>query len=226
MLAPLGGKPLIVHTYLNVKHHPLLSEVIVATDSVEIQSVIEEFGGKAVLTSDQHISGTDRIAEVIQDISCDLVINIQGDEPFISESYISQLIEMSTDNDVLMATLAHPITEQEAQSPHNVKVILNCENNAIYFSRSMIPYPRSERVHTPILKHVGLYAYKKPFLLDFVSWPASSLELTEGLEQLRALERGVQIKVGICEEAYLGIDTEEDLNQAEEFLERCLNTSL
>lgn len=218
MLCDVAGKPLIQRTYENALKSNKLSDLIVATDSSEIMSAVKDFGGKAVLTDAKHQSGTDRIAEAVQNLDCDIVINIQGDEPCLDTAHIQSLIHCFDDPECPMATLAHPILEDEAMSVHNVKVVLNQNNNALYFSRAPIPYPRDNTYHI-YYKHVGVYAYRKSFLLQYVQWPPSPLEHTEHLEQLRVLEHGYTIKVVIFEDDTIGVDTEDDLNQIRTYFE-------
>ncbi len=218
MLIELKGKPLIQHTFENAQKCTALDAIIVATDSNEIKSVVEQFGGQAVLTSRDHPSGTDRIAEAVLCIEGDVIVNIQGDEPFLPTQYLSELIAACQNPMYPMATLAHPMSEEDAQSPHNVKVTFDHQGRALYFSRSVIPYKYNTYQTLQYYKHIGVYAYRKDFLLDFVSWPPSLLEQVEQLEQLRALEQGISIHVTLCEEVCLGIDTQDDLLAAQKIL--------
>ena len=208
------GKCLIQHTCEAVSKSALASRVIVATDDERILRAVEEFGGDAVMTSPDHASGTDRVAEAARNIACDVVINVQGDEPEIPASHVDMLIEMfQADADLEMATLAVPIEISDAAlNPNVVKVVTDAAGYALYFSRSPIPFHREEveEGRTAFLKHLGIYGYRKPFLEKFTAWPPSPLEQAERLEQLRAVEHAVRIRVGIVERDTISIDTRDD----------------
>jgi len=208
------GKYLVQHAYEAASKSARASRVIVATDDKRIFEAVREFGGDVVMTSDKHPSGTDRIAEAVRDIDCGVVINVQGDEPELPAAYIDRLIEMfDKDADLQMATLAVAVKyDDESISPNAVKVVLNARGEAMYFSRAPIPYYRDAMPsgEAAFLKHLGIYGYRKKFLGLFVSWPPSKLEQAERLEQLRALEMGVRIRVGVVGADTIGIDTRED----------------
>ena len=228
-LAILGGKPVIQRVYEQVK--TVLDDVYVATDDDRILKTVESFGGKAVMTSPNHKSGTDRIEEAIEIIGgdFDVVINIQGDEPFIQKSQIEELCRCFDDENTQIATLGMPFTEQQGlaalENPNSPKIVVDNNNYAMYFSRSVIPYlrnvPRENwlTVHQ-YLKHIGLYAYRREVLAEVTKLPQSSLEIAESLEQLRWLQNGYKIKVGLTTVETVGIDTPADLLQAEKFLQQ------
>lgn len=226
-LALLGGKPVIQRVYEQVVK--VLDEAVVATDDERIYQAVRSFGGKVVMTSVNHKSGTDRCYEAytLAGNGCDVVINIQGDEPFIQSSQLESIKECFNDSATEIATLVKPFTADDVyKSLENVnspKVVVNKNMQAMYFSRSIIPYQRNKdksewlKGHT-YYKHIGLYAYKANILKEITELPQSSLEVAESLEQLRWLENGYTIKVGISDVETIGIDTPEDLARAEEFL--------
>jgi 3-deoxy-manno-octulosonate cytidylyltransferase (CMP-KDO synthetase) len=230
----LPGKPLLKDTGKYLVQHACeaasksvrASRVIVATDDKRIYEAVREFGGEAVMTSVKHPSGTDRIAEAVRDIDCEIVINVQGDEPELPAAYIDRLIGMfDKDADMQMATLAVPVAYADAAvSPNAVKVVVDMRGDALYFSRAPIPYHRDgvPEGQTALLKHLGIYGYRKKFLGRFVSWPQSRLERIERLEQLRALENGVRIRVGVVDADTIGIDTREDY---EKFVRKYLSST-
>jgi 3-deoxy-manno-octulosonate cytidylyltransferase (CMP-KDO synthetase) len=226
-LAILGGKPVIQHVYEKVSK--VLDDVYVATDDERIKDAVESFGGNAIMTSPNHKSGTDRIEEAVNIIEkkFDVIINIQGDEPFIHKTQIETIRRCFDDPETMIATLGRPFTEKDSindlENPNSPKLI--CDNNgfAMYFSRNIIPYIRGEEKSNWInkftyLKHIGLYAYRANVLSEITKLPQSSLELAESLEQLRWLQNGYRIKVGITRVETIGIDTPEDLKRAEEFI--------
>ena len=213
------GKFLIEHVYERAVRARTISEVIVATDSREILDVVRGFGGRAEMTSEKHPSGTDRIAEVAARLSCDVVVNLQGDEPEIHPDVLDQTVELlGSDSQASMSTVANPIeTEAELESPNAVKVVVDRSGYALYFSRYTIPYVRDKAGKPSLgdfrfLKHLGIYGYRREFLLHYAALPPSSLEKVERLEQLRALENGYRIKVGVTPHRSIGIDTPEDMN--------------
>lgn len=226
-LAKLGGKIVIQRVYEQVRS--VLDDVYVATDDERIMNAVKSFGGNAVMTSPNHKSGTDRIEDAVNIIgkNFDVVINIQGDEPFIHKSQIETICKCFDDPQTMIATLGRPFSEKDTikdlENPNSPKLI--CDNNgfAMYFSRSIIPYIRGEEESNWInkfnyLKHIGLYAYRANVLREITKLPQSSLELAESLEQLRWLQNGYRIKVGITNIETIGIDTPEDLEKAEEFI--------
>ena len=227
-LADLKGKNIIQHVYEQALKASLVDMVLVATDDKRIIDAVTAFGGKAVLTSGSHASGTDRIAEAAGDLECEFVVNVQGDEPFIRPEMIDDVVNLLyNDNRVSISTLAKKITDiNEVLSPHIVKVVMDDEGFALYFSRSPIPYYRDEwsdlnnikfKDHdTVVYKHVGIYGFRKDALLKFSSMDRGRLEDVEKLEQLRALASGMKIKVRETEFNTFGIDTIEDLKRAED----------
>lgn len=213
-----SGKPLIQYVWEIADAHPALDDVIVATDSQEIADVVSSFGGRAELTGD-HPSGTDRIAEVVRRHcpDTDVIVNLQGDEPELEPGTITALVNAIRNTDVPMATVAAPIDDPEVvSSPDCVKVVINDCSEALYFSRSPIPYCRDGSFADAMKQmnhwylHVGLYAYRRQFLLNLTKMPVSTLEQCEKLEQLRALQSGARIAVAIVPEAAVGIDTADD----------------
>ena len=229
-LAILGGKTVIQRVYEQVGK--VLDDVYVATDDDRIKNTVEGFGGKAIMTSPNHKSGTDRIEEAVEKIGedFDVVINIQGDEPFIHESQIKELCACFNDADTQIATLGKPFTAEmgmEAlENPNSPKIVVDNRGYAMYFSRSVIPYIRNTRREEwigqfPYLKHIGLYAYRREVLRQVTQLPQSSLEIAESLEQLRWLQNGYKIKVGLTDVETVGIDTPEDLQRAETYLNEC-----
>ena len=226
-LALLGGKTVIQRVYEQVAG--VLDEAYVATDDERIEQVVKEFGGKVVMTSVNHKSGTDRCYEAYTKVGSgyDVVVNIQGDEPFIQPSQLEAIKNCFNDPSTAIATLVKPFTPADGfealEHVNSPKVVVNKNMNALYFSRSIIPYQRNKDKaewlagHT-YYKHIGLYAYRADVLKQITSLPQSSLELAESLEQLRWLENGYSIKVGISEVETIGIDTPQDLARAEEFL--------
>ena len=229
-LAILGGKTVIQRVYEQVGK--VLDDVYVATDDDRIKNTVEGFDGKAIMTSPDHKSGTDRIEEAVEKIGgdFDVVINIQGDEPFIHESQIKELCACFDDADTQIATLGKPFTAEmgmEAlENPNSPKIVVDNRGYAMYFSRSVIPYIRNTRREEwigqfPYLKHIGLYAYRREVLRQVTQLPQSSLEIAESLEQLRWLQNGYKIKVGLTDVETVGIDTPEDLQRAETYLNEC-----
>jgi 3-deoxy-manno-octulosonate cytidylyltransferase (CMP-KDO synthetase) len=214
------GKPLIQHVYERAKQARLACRVLVATDDPRILDAVEGFGGEAVMTRDDHLCGTDRIAEAARSIDADIIVNLQGDEPLIDPASLDQVISMLLeDRGAGMATLAAPLRSAEAyHSPHVVKVVCDDAGNALYFSRAAIPYVRDGEPDwaaepAPVWQHVGLYAYRRDFLFRFASLPPAPLEQLEKLEQLRALAVGCRIRVGQTAAMTLGVDTLEDYHR-------------
>ena len=226
-LALLGGEYVIKHVYRKVAS--LLDDCYVATDDSRIYDAVISFGGKAVMTDPNHKSGTDRVEEAINNIGkdCDVVVNIQGDEPFIQKSQIEEVCKCFDDPNAQIATIGkHFSTMDEVINPNSPKIVVDNNGYALYFSRSVIPYIRGKENHEewiasyPYLKHIGLYAYRRNVLHEITRLEQSSLEKAESLEQLRWLQNGYKIKVGISECETIGIDTPEDLIRAEKFLEQ------
>ena len=223
-LAMLGGKPVIQHVYEKVA--ATLEAAYVATDDERIYDTVIAFGGKAVMTRKDHKSGTDRIEEAIEKIGgdWDVIVNVQGDEPFVAESQLKTICQCFEDESTQIATLGKAFTSMDAvKNPNSPKIVVDNNGFAMYFSRSVIPFVRGKEEaewlsHYPFLKHLGIYAYRKDVLRQVTQLPQSSLEIAESLEQLRWLQNGYKIKVGTTDVETVGIDTPEDLQRAEEFL--------
>lgn len=223
-LALLGGKPVIQHVYEKVA--AVLEAAYVATDDERIYDVVKSFGGQVVMTRTDHKSGTDRIEEAIEKIGgeWDVVVNVQGDEPFVAKNQLDTICHCFDDPTTQIATLGKPFESMEAvQNPNSPKIVVDNMGFAMYFSRSVIPYVRGKEMsswltHYPFLKHIGIYAYRKDVLRQVTQLPQSSLEIAESLEQLRWLQNGFKIKVGTTDVETVGIDTPQDLERAEEFL--------
>ncbi|NLW51263.1 MAG: 3-deoxy-manno-octulosonate cytidylyltransferase [Candidatus Brocadiaceae bacterium] len=212
------GKYIIQHVYERAAAAPSVSRVIVATDDARIARAVQDFGGEARMTSPDHQSGTDRIAEAAVGVDAAIIVNVQGDEPEIRPEQVEQVVRLlADDGDAVMGTLAHPIaSEREWRDPNVVKVVTDARGGALYFSRSPIPYTRDAggwAANGPLnaLHHLGIYSYRRDFLFRYASLPLAPLELAERLEQLRALSAGYRIKVGVTPHACIGIDTPEDL---------------
>ena len=216
VLAELCGKPMIQWVYEKAAAS-IADEVIIATDEPKVAKVVEGFGGRAVMTSPNHPSGTDRISEAVQGLDCDIIINVQGDEPLIPTSVIDGLIrKMQEDASIEMGTVAVPRLRSEIENdPNKVKVVFDERNFALYFSRSMLPYLREGGKDTKTYLHWGIYAYRRETLDRFVRLPEGRLESCEKLEQLRALENGIRIYVMLSDLESIGVDTPEDLKRAE-----------
>ena len=223
-LALLGGKPVIQRVYEQVAS--VLDDACVATDDERIFDCVKNFGGKVVMTHTDHKSGTDRIEEAIEKIGgdYDVIVNIQGDEPFIQKSQIETVCRCFDDEKTQIATLGKPFTDMDAvANPNSPKIVIDNNSFAMYFSRSIIPFVRGKEQaewlqHYPFLKHLGIYAYRRDVLRQITQLPQSSLEIAESLEQLRWLQNGFKIKVGLTDVETVGIDTPDDLKRAEEFL--------
>lgn len=220
-LRMIAGETLVHRVYERAALAKLPDIVIVATDNEKIESEVKSFGGRVMMTSPDHPTGTDRLAEVAASLpDYDIVVNVQGDEPFINPDVVDSLAKMLAERDDLdMTTAAAPLKEDEYDDPSAVKVVVNQKGEALYFSRSLIPYPRNE-FSVPPLKHVGIYAYRRDFLLAYAGMKQTPLEKTESLEQLRALEMGYKIGVIRIDSEDIGIDTEEDLKKANRLFER------
>ena len=216
-LAMIGDKPMIQRVYEQVSKATEIEQVIVATDDQRVYDAVVAFGGQAMMTRPDHLTGTDRLAEVAAThTEIDVVINVQGDEPLIDANVIDALArEFKEDSSLQMGTVGCPLLEEEYNEPSAVKVIVNRLGNAMYFSRSLIPYPRNAFVQPP-LKHVGMYGYQRQFLLDYAKMEPTPAELTESLEQLRALENGYTIRVITTDQRFVGVDTPEDLDRVNE----------
>lgn len=213
LLAELKGKPVLQHTYENVLNTGLFAHVVVATDDERIRKVAAGFPANAVMTRDDHASGTDRIAEVCRDIDFDIVINVQGDEPFIGREPLRKLIQAFAEPQVQVASLMCRF-EKDFTNPNIVKVVCDKNNFALYFSRSPIPFDRDKSGTALYWQHIGVYAFRREALFTFVKLPRSRLEETEKLEQLRLLENGIRIQMVETDYKGFGIDTPEDLERA------------
>ena len=221
MMEILGNRTIITTTYQNVLETGLFDEVFVATDSELIFDEISKNGGKAVMTG-EHETGSDRIAEAVQNIDCDIVINVQGDEPFLKKEPLQQLIDIFYEDDkkeISLASLKIQLKEsEEIRNPNNVKVITDNNGFALYFSRSVIPFQRELSYNVKYYKHIGVYAFRKEALLKFSSLEMTPLEISEKLEQLRYLENGMKIKMVETDFVGIGIDTPEDLEKAKKLI--------
>jgi 3-deoxy-manno-octulosonate cytidylyltransferase (CMP-KDO synthetase) len=216
-LADILGRPMIQWVYENVSRSALLDEVIVAADDERVVGAVERFDGKAVMTSRDHETGTDRVAEVAGRYDTSIVVNIQGDEPFVNPGMIDEIVQpLLEDESIPMSTLMHRIEDTEdLRNPNVVKVVNDASGFALYFSRSLIPFPRHEDLHRAY-EHIGIYAFRKDFLLRYAKMSPTLLEKTESLEQLRVLENGFRIRVVQTGQEYipLSVDTQEDLEKA------------
>ena len=210
LMKDLGGKPVIIRTYEATKNTKLFDEVYVVTDSDKIYDTIIEHGGKALRSKAEHESGSDRIAEAVANMDVDIVVNVQGDEPFTKRDGLKKLLAIfrnDPNEQVDLGSLMSVITEQEdIQNPNVVKVVVDKNNRALYFSRSPIPYVRDETIKNPVYRHIGIYAFRKQALLDFASWEMGGLEATEKIECLRFLEYGKTIELAVNNEVSIGID--------------------
>ncbi|OYU84001.1 MAG: 3-deoxy-manno-octulosonate cytidylyltransferase [Flavobacterium sp. BFFFF2] len=219
MLQELGGKPLIVQTYLATLRTGLFDEVIVVTDHDDIEEAVVAAGARCFRSTREHESGSDRIAEVIADLEVDVVVNVQGDEPFIDQEALAQLVDVfkkDTKQQIDVASLMRPITDLAAvQNPNNVKVVVDEQQRALYFSRAAIPFQRDSGDVPTYFHHIGVYAYRKEALLQFTTWPVSRLEYIEKLEQLRYLEHGKRIQMVQTQHLGIGVDTPDDLARAQ-----------
>ena len=218
ILRSLNGKPMIQHVWERAKHAKRLEDVIVATDDARIQKCVEGFGGRAVMTRSDHPNGTSRIAEVMGHFKHELVINIQGDQPLVDPAALDEMVSIfEAAKDVEMLTLAVRMTDKASfENPNVVKVVCDGEGDALYFSRATIPFFQGKQdCAFSFLKHLGVYGYRRDFLLAFVAWPPGVLENSEKLEQLRVLERGRSIRVIETKYDFISVDTEEDLREVE-----------
>lgn len=214
LIQDLGGKSVIQRTYLSTLATGVFDEVWVVTDHKVIQNQILELGGNVFISQIEHESGSDRIAEALSVIEGELIVNVQGDEPFQDQKTLSDLVHVFDDQSVNIATLMTRITAAEAENPNVVKVLTDNSFNAIYFSRSPIPYNREKKVDIPYWKHIGVYAYRRADLLEFTALPKGTLESIEMLEQLRLLENGFKIRMVETDHLPVAIDTLEDLEKA------------
>ena len=216
-LADIAGKPMIQRVYERALQAKRPDQVLVATDDDRVMAAIEGCGGKAMMTRADHPTGTDRLAEVAAAYpDIDVIINVQGDEPLIEPDVIDDLAAaFDEDPELKMATVMTPIGEEEKNNPNNVKVVTDKKGYALYFSRSLLPYPRVE-TGIETFKHIGIYAYKRDFVMEYAKMEPTMLEKTESLEQLRVLENGYRIRVIRTESKFVGVDTAEDLEKVNE----------
>ena len=215
----LGDKTVIRHTYDATVATELFDEVIVVTDSDIIYNEITTHGGKAVMSKRAHESGSDRIAEAIAEMNVDVIINVQGDEPFIKKEPLEKLVRLYDDPSVQVGSLMRKIEDgNELAKSSSVKCVVNKNNDALYFSRSVIPFAANTTIEVPYFLHVGVYGFRKKTLLNFTQWPAAKLEQAEKLEQLRYLENGVAIRMARVDFKSVAIDEPEDLERAEKLL--------
>lgn len=221
-LAQIKGKAMIVRVLKAVEECELITEVYVATDDLRIKREVENAGGNVIMTSAQHQCGTDRIAEAASELKADLIVNVQGDEPLIKAETILQAIEpFQKEKELVMSTLKRKIDYSEAENPDIVKVITDQDDYALYFSRSLIPYYRdSKQSDQEYFQHIGLYVYRRDFLLKYAEMDSTPLEKAESLEQLRVLENGYQIKVLETEAKLIGVDRREDIPLVEKEIEK------
>ena len=219
LMQALGDKTVIRHTYDNTVATGLFDEVYVVTDSEIIFNEITSHGGKAIMSIKEHESGSDRIAEAIEDLAIDIVVNVQGDEPFVKKEPLEKLIAIFKDDKVEVGSLMQALTNTDLiADPNYVKVAVDKNSNALFFSRSVIPYPRNTEIAISYYEHIGVYAFKKQALLNFTNWPMSPLEAAEKIECLRYLENGVSIKMVVTSYMGVEIDTPEDLIKAAKLL--------
>ena len=222
LMQRLGEKTVIRHTYDNTKATGLFDEVMVVTDSEIIYKEITEHGGKAKMSIRTHESGSDRIAEAVADMDVEIVVNVQGDEPFVKREPLEQLLRVFAGEEgkqVQVASLVQVLKEQRfIDDPNYVKVALDKKNNALFFSRSVIPYPRDPAAAATYYEHIGVYAFRRKALLQFTNWPVSPLEAVEKVECLRYLENGIPMRMVITSYMGVEIDTPEDLDRAAKLL--------
>ena len=222
LMQTLGNKTVIRHTYDNTLATGLFDEVMVVTDSDIIYNEIVSHGGKAKMSKRQHESGSDRIAEAIEDMDVDIIVNVQGDEPFVQKAPLEKLLKLfyNANEYVKVASLMQLMKDQQfIEDPNYVKVVVDKNMHALLFSRSVIPFHRNEEVSVPYYEHIGVYAFRRQALLDFTRWPVTPLEAAEKIECLRYLEHGISIKMVLTEYMGVEIDTPEDLLRAEQLLQ-------
>jgi 3-deoxy-D-manno-octulosonate cytidylyltransferase len=222
LMQTLGSKSVILHTHDNTVATGLFDDVIVVTDSEVIYKEITGNGGKALMSKKQHESGSDRIAEAVADMEVDIVINVQGDEPFVQKEPLEKLLRVfdgESGKAVKVASLMQRLQDQKLiEDPNYVKVAVDTNMNALFFSRAVIPYPRDKNISVTYYEHIGVYAYRKQALMDFTNWSVTPLESSEKIECLRYLEMGVPIKMVVTEYMGIEIDTPADLDRASEYL--------
>ena len=217
LVQDLGGLSVIQRTYQSTVATAVFDEVWVVTDHIQIEGQIQAIGGKVIRSSQEHESGSDRIAEALAQVDADLIVNVQGDEPFQDAKTLQDLVKVFANPEVGVASLMHKLPAEQVHNPNFVKVVVDERFRALYFSRSPIPYNREGKTIT-YWKHIGVYAYRRDILLSFTQWPKGSLEQIESLEQLRLVERGVPIQMVESIHEAIAIDTEEDLDYARKLL--------
>lgn len=226
-MQPLGGKTVIRHTYENTVATGLFHDVILVTDSDLIYEEITSNGGKAMMSVGKHESGSDRIAEAARDMSVDVIVNVQGDEPFVERSRLKKLLDIfveDTEEKVGVASMMQILEEKESISdPNFVKVVVDKNMNALMFSRSVLPYPRATDIAITHYEHIGVYAFRKQALMNFTAWPMTPLEAAEKIECLRYLENGLTIRMVLSEYMGVEIDAPGDLIKAEEYFQKHYN---
>ncbi len=219
LMQPLGNKTVIRHTYDNTKATGLFDDVVVVTDSEIIYREIVQHGGNAIMSIREHESGSDRIAEAAEKLDVDIILNVQGDEPFIDKDSLKKLMLAFEDSAVQVASVMKKMNDESLkENPNYVKVVVDKKMNALFFSRSIIPYPREKEIATTHFEHIGVYAFRKAALLQFTQWDATPLEIAEKIECLRYLENGVTLKMILTEHDGVKIDVPEDLEKAERYL--------
>ncbi len=215
----LGDKTVIRHTYDNTVATGLFDEVLVVTDSEIIFNEVVTNGGRAGMSVKEHESGSDRIAEAAADMAVDIIVNVQGDEPFVKKEPLEKLLHQFDDASVTVASLMQVMTDRnDIMDPNFVKVTVDNNMNSLFFSRSVIPYPRNKNVPAVYYEHIGVYAFRKQALMNFVQWPQSTLEITEKIECLRYLENGIPLRMVVVDYMGVEIDTPEDLERAAKLL--------
>ena len=219
LMQVLGSKTVIHHTYDAAANSGLFDDVLVATDSEVIRDEVRSFGGTVAMTRADHESGTDRIAEAVADRDVDIIVNVQGDTPFINKAALQQLLALFEDQTVQVASLMDRISDEaDLRNPNVVKVVTDLKGNSLLFSRSLLPYPRNTAISVPHYRHIGVYAFRKAALLQFTQWPITPLEDAEKIECLRFLEHGIPLRMAIPEPIGVDINTPEDLEKAKSLL--------
>jgi 3-deoxy-manno-octulosonate cytidylyltransferase (CMP-KDO synthetase) len=219
LMQMLGSKTVIRHTYDNTMATGLFDEVVVVTDSEIIFNEIVNHGGKAIMSKKNHESGSDRIAEAAADLEVDIIVNVQGDEPFVQKNPLEKLLATFSNPTIQVASLMQELKDEALiNDPNYVKVAVDRNMNSLFFSRSAIPYPRNKEINIPYYEHIGVYAFRKKALLDFTAWPMTPLEAAEKIECLRYLEYGIPLKMVLTQYMGIEIDTPEDLIKAEKLL--------
>src|SRR5258706_6122672 len=219
LMQPLGNKTVIRHTYDNTKATGLFNEVVVVTDSSIIYDEITDHGGKAIMSKKEHASGSDRIAEAAEQLDVDIIVNVQGDEPFVKKEPLEKLLNMFEDKTVQVASLMQVLKNQKfIDDPNYVKVTVDRNMSSLFFSRSVVPYPRNKGIDIIYYEHIGVYAFRKQALLNFTNWPVTPLEDVEKIECLRYLEHGIPLRMIVVDYMGIEIDTPEDLEKASKLL--------